>query len=737
MKELCTYTAQRIRTQIHPVPQQVHVAAGQPLTFERSCKWYITAPKAKSGPVKTAVDAVKKFLQEKCGDDCFAKSGKPVVLQIAQAPAEVAANQDEGYCLEIDGEHITVTGFGERGLYYGVVSLLQLGKWDVIPAVQVLDWPDNPCRAFKQECRYGSNVMEKEDWLAMIDDLAVKKLNTLSIALYGCWVVQFDGKVAEYLYLPIKKYPQINTPQTVRYYSPTEGRWIDYETLPPIFRDDFFGDLVRYAKDRGIDVIPGFNSLGHNTLFPRVLPEVAPKDENGQTVPSGFCTASEETYKLLFAVYDQIIDEYLLPNNIHSINIHLDEVHDESGVNAERKYEVLSPWCKCEVCRTKEKKQIYIDHIVKVATHLKQKGMDKVFFAYDMLVKQSSNMGFIGDDLLEALTKAGLRDNVVIGWWCYVNNPEHMAFDHCHDELGLRSMCNPWNGYYIWSVLTNPLGNVKIMADLNRRNVRGEGIYMYALWDKSCDRIHDCLADYNWNYEGTGELLDVTKRHVARHFPTMYEKCLHAYRLIDWISEERPWRLDPENPKYDIFTRSGILLKTLTYYSYCYFDPKLPYPRHFPGEPLKKMMRNRHAYERELYGMASQAKEAIPIFREAAQTPGCDRAMAQRMEYECQNYLCLTEDWLAILQMYDLTQGGDQKKIAPIARARHAARLALMTKMEQTKEKWAREGAGMRELSVMMQVFADIFTYIENTDDPKLDLFDITPIMSPESYSLR
>ena len=31
----------------------------------------------------------------------------------------------------------------------------------------------------------------------------------------------------------------------------------------------------------------------------------------------------------------------------------------------------------------------------------------------------------------------------------------------------------------------------------------------------------------------------------------------------------------------------------------------------------------------------------------------------------------------------------------------------------------------------------DIVKYIESTDDPKLDLMDITPIMSPESFAVR
>ena len=43
----------------------------------------------------------------------------------------------------------------------------------------------------------------------------------------------------------------------------------------------------------------------------------------------------------------------------------------------------------------------------------------------------------------------------------------------------------------------------------------------------------------------------------------------------------------------------------------------------------------------------------------------------------------------------------------------------------------------MRNLSVLMQTFADIADYIENTDEPQLDLMDITPIMSKENWMLR
>jgi len=56
---------------------------------------------------------------------------------------------------------------------------------------------------------------------------------------------------------------------------------------------------------------------------------------------------------------------------------------------------------------------------------------------------------------------------------------------------------------------------------------------------------------------------------------------------------------------------------------------------------------------------------------------------------------------------------------------------------EQVKEKWVQQAATMRNQSVFMQIFADIATYIENAEEPALDLMDITPIMSKENWMLR
>ena len=150
--------------------------------------------------------------------------------------------------------------------------------------------------------------------------------------------------------------------------------------------------------------------------------------------------------------------------------------------------------------------------------------------------------------------------------------------------------------------------------------------------------------------------------------------------------------------------------------------------------------KNRLALQVWYYGTDTQTYrrgEAAVIFEQAAKTPGCDSAMARRMAYECRNYQVLVEDWLAFLEIYDLTQNGDQKAIASIARERQNARLSLMTLCEQVKEQWVCKAATMRNHSVFMQSFADIANYIENTDQPQLDLMDIRAIMSKENFMIR
>ena len=736
------YTIEQIRTNIVPVPQKVTAAKGGTLKLAPGSKIALTCPQAEKGPIKTAGEKIAAFLTDKCGEDCFASDGIPVVLELGTAPAEVK-NEKEGYRITINAEGITITGFGDSGLFYGVISFTQLCKWDckgiIIPAVEILDWPDNHFRCYKEECRYGSNLMEKADWFEMIDDLASKKMNYLSLGLYCCWKVQYDGRVQESLYYPIPDHPEINTPVTVKYYSPTEGKWYNYEQLPPIYRDNFLGDVIRYAKDRGMDTIPGINSYGHNTLIPRMLPDLAPKAADGTPQPTGFCTSNPDTYKFLFSIYDDLIDNYLIPNEIYSFNILLDEVRDECGIHSEHKEITYSPYCQCEQCRGSERHELYIEHAVKLIKYLKNKGMKTILMAGDMVARGSSKLGNKANQLMQRLKEEDLLDVLLFGWWWYHDRKEQLDFLADPDEVGLRSSFNPWNGYFIWSMLTSPLPNNQILAEINHNSKCGEGMGQYSMWDRSYDRVHDCFADYVWNYEGTGSVDDVTRRYVQRHFAPMEEEAYRAYRLMDWITEERKTIKNKDDTLATVLSNFNILVLQLSYYNYTYYrGPEFgDYPRHVPGEGMQLILGHRFDYERLFYSVSAMAREAVAIFEKAAKTPGCDQTMAERMVYECSNYQVIVEDWMGFLEIYDLSNSGNYEKLVQVARARQAARTSLMSLCERTKEEWVVRAATMRNHSVIMQCFADIADYVESTDKPELNIFDIRPIMSAENWMLR
>ncbi|MBQ7623840.1 MAG: hypothetical protein IJS65_01020 [Clostridia bacterium] len=150
-----------------------------------------------------------------------APEGKKVVIKLKRekAPAGIK-HPDQGYKISVRSREITLTGFGSLGLYYACVTFCQLLRADEtgvsLPSLDISDYPDIETRGHLLECRYGTNKMELPDWKEVVLDMVEKKENTLVVALYGCWSIQYDGQVSEYVYYPFKKYPKLKVPVVTR-----------------------------------------------------------------------------------------------------------------------------------------------------------------------------------------------------------------------------------------------------------------------------------------------------------------------------------------------------------------------------------------------------------------------------------------------------------------------------------------------------------------------------------------
>jgi hypothetical protein len=668
-----------------------------------------------------------------------------ITLSIADAP-EGVANPEQAYSIVVENNSVAVTGYGAPGLYYGVLTLTQCLRLEdnimKLPSMKILDWPDLKTRGHFMESRYGSNLMTLDDWKHVVDHMAAMKMNQLVVSVYGCWCVQYDGRVSEYLYVPVKKYPKLKTPVVTRYYSPKEGAWIESEQLPPMFEEDFFGDLIAYGKTKAVTVFPLVNSYGHNTLIPAQYPEVSAKDENGDPALTGFCTSNPKTYELLLDMYDEIIDRYLIPNGIDSFHVGLDEVWDGLAHNAEDIFKSRSPWCKCSICKNVSRKELFINHAIKLLNHLKGRGMKNIYMYSDMLIGHGeSDTANSAEDMVKALRDNGLMDVVVIDWWTYSDFKNQLMYQTTRPDLGFRRTVKPWNGYYHWTVLTNPLRNIYLLADIaNKEGV--EGMQSYSAWDESYDRNHICQADYSWNFEDAGSITSVTNRYVQRNFGAQYDKARRAFDLIDLITEQRIEKKEDGSP---VLSKYGIMLSTLSYYFYSYVRAGKPYPRIFPGEALSTINSDRVNYLREINEIAAMAKEASSLLMEVAADPRCNTRLAKRFLYEVENYLCLAEDYLTLFKMIDLADGCDGEycdyvigKIKSYALERKLARLALMTRLEETKEDFLM-ASHMRNHSIFMQFFADLEGYLANTkaEDVKLDFYDMRYLESEAFKKLR
>ena len=692
--------------------------------------------------VKSAVKLLCDHITGILNTDTSQASGAyPIRLTIEKAPAEVK-NPEQAYLLDVTPEAVTVTGFGVLGLYYGVITLNQCLKLEQnilkLPCMRILDWPDLKTRGHFMECRFGTDLMTLADWEHVVDYMANMKMNQLVVAVYGCWSVQYDGRVSEYLYVPIKKYPELKTSVVTRYFSPLAGKWIENEKLPPMFEQDFLGKLIAYGTTRGITVFPLFNSYGHNTLIPATYPEVSAKDENGEATLTGFCTANPQTYEILFSIYDEIIDRYLVPNGIDSFHIGLDEVWDGMAQHANDIYKVRSPWCKCSTCQDLSRKDIFISHAIRLLKYLKSRGMKNIYMYHDMLIGHGNSIaGESCEDMMKELKDNDLLDVVIIDWWTYSAYKENLMFQTTHPDLGLRRTVKPWNGYYHWTVLTNPLTNIYLLAQMGIAE-GVEGMQSYSAWDESYDRNHFCQSDYSWNYAGSGNIDHINDHYIKYHFGTQYDKARRAFKLIDLISEDRKDKYEDGTPAISNY---NLLLQTLSYYFYSYVREGKPYPCIFPGEALSVVNSRRYDTERALHGIECMAKEAGVLLDEVALDTRCNTKMAMRYAYEVNNYLCLVEDYLSLLKMIDISTSScpdKLEKIKDMACTRKVARLKLMIQLEQTKEHFLL-ASHMRNHSIFMQFFTDLEDYIASNaiSDIKLDFYDMRYLESEAFKKLR
>lgn len=629
----------------------------------------------------------------------------------------------ESYFIDIKFGSAELVGYDEAGAYYAAVSFASLihtqGSEVLIPGCFILDYPRFDKRGHFMECRYGSDFMTLDDWKKGIDYLSEMKINTIVTGLYGCWNRQFDGEFAEYLYIPFKNYPELKTPRNIKYYSASKRSYIyKKDVLPVMYKEDYFGDMIAYGKTKNVKVIPLFNSLGHNTLIPRLFPEISATDENGEPQGVGFCTNNEKTYELLFDIYDEIIDRYLTPNGIDAFEIGLDEILDVLGTDPSDFQIAKSPKCKCSKCRDRIYGELMLDYIVRICKYMRTKGIKDVYVYHDMLM----HYDLLNEKTVEFFKNEGVYDMVIIDWWSY-SNKEKFFGGHTDKVNGLfRSIGKPMTGYYHWCYPMEATENMLSMRDVALKN-NFEGIISYSSFDYCYDFNYRLFAETCWNPDAASETATLEK-YVANTFPECYSEALAAIKTLHGFMSA--------------YSRDvNLVMYVFGYYIYCYLYKDTEYPEDYPAKVFKKMSENEDMYLDWLSNTYFKAKSVRDFF--ASHTSSWQ---GKQWQFTAAIYMSVCDEFHTVYtcaKEYNKGNMSAEEVVVELGRVIAESDRTIALCEEVRIE--ANQYVIIRNMSVTRQFVCDLKDYITGEiaegRKPEIDIFNFDRYLSDVSRFLR
>jgi len=247
---------------------------------------------------------------------------------------------DEGYSLSVNPNKIVIKANNPKGVFYGMQTLLQLmplknsAAYVVIPAVNILDKPRFGWRGLMLDVgRYFYSI----DFLKKyFDYMAMHKLNTFH------WHLTEDHGWR----IEIKKYPKLTEVGAWREGTQFDryAKNIDNNPHGGYYTQDQIRDVVAYAKDRFINIVPEIEMPGHSLAALVAYPELSCtggpfKMPVAWSIQKDvYCAGNEQTYKFLEDVLSEVAD--LFPSQI--IHIGGDECPKDR-------------WKECPKCQAKIK----------------------------------------------------------------------------------------------------------------------------------------------------------------------------------------------------------------------------------------------------------------------------------------------------------------------------------------------------------------------------------------------
>ena len=306
---LCLFASCESPTKQMPYNQGINVIP-KPLSLvqnegsfkvTKSTKFYASTPEA-----KTIATFFASKIESSTGYDLAISEEEVSSNAIALLIDNSLEVNDEGYTLDATDKQVSIKAKTAKGLFYGMQTLMQLlpAEIESTTVVNGIAWT-LPCVTIKDEPRFAyrgimldpcRHFIPVENIKKQLDVLALFKINQFH------WHLTEDQGWR----IEIKKYPKLTEIGSKR----VDGEGTEYSGF---YTQEQIKEVVAYASERFINVIPEIELPGHALAAISAYPELSCKSDSlSPRIIWGveedvYCAGKEETFKFLEDVISEVV----------------------------------------------------------------------------------------------------------------------------------------------------------------------------------------------------------------------------------------------------------------------------------------------------------------------------------------------------------------------------------------------------------------------------------------------
>ncbi|WP_350456278.1 family 20 glycosylhydrolase [Macellibacteroides fermentans] len=306
---LCLFASCESPTKQMPYNQGINVIP-KPLSLvqnegsfkvTKSTKFYASTPEA-----KTIATFFASKIESSTGYDLAISEEEVSSNAIALLIDNSLEVNDEGYTLDATDKLVSIKAKTAKGLFYGMQTLMQLlpAEIESTTVVNGIAWT-LPCVTIKDEPRFAyrgimldpcRHFIPVENIKKQLDVLALFKINQFH------WHLTEDQGWR----IEIKKYPKLTEIGSKR----VDGEGTEYSGF---YTQEQIKEVVAYASERFINVIPEIELPGHALAAISAYPELSCKSDSlSPRIIWGveedvYCAGKEETFKFLEDVIAEVV----------------------------------------------------------------------------------------------------------------------------------------------------------------------------------------------------------------------------------------------------------------------------------------------------------------------------------------------------------------------------------------------------------------------------------------------